>query len=90
MESTFEGDDVPVESVQPEETDFAPFASSDGLAAPTSRAKTAGASVLAAAMLAVGEILEPEKTEVTIEQLAEADMDDPLAGLHFGELPPIS
>ena len=50
-----------------------------------------GASVIAAAMLGLGEVLEPEKTKVDIEEQAEADdQDDLLIDLHFGDLPPIS
>ena len=89
MESTLEGDEEPEEPDEADATDFAPFASSDVVPPPRARAGT-GATVLAAAMLAVGEILEPEKTEVTMEQVADADLDDPLAGLDFGDLPPIS
>ncbi|MDH3704924.1 MAG: hypothetical protein OES57_02590 [Acidimicrobiia bacterium] len=50
-----------------------------------------GASVIAAAMLGLGEVLEPEKTKVDIEEVAEADdQDDLLIDLHFGDLPPLS
>ncbi len=50
-----------------------------------------GASVIAAAMLGLGEVLEPEKTKVDIEEQSEADdQDDLLIDLHFGDLPPIN
>ncbi|MEQ8719339.1 MAG: hypothetical protein RIE08_17160 [Acidimicrobiales bacterium] len=60
---------------------------------PTLRARRRGGSgsVLAAAMLAVGEIIEPEKTTVEVEQEA-GDPDDALDGirLDFGDLPPLN
>lgn len=60
---------------------------------PTPRAPTTGGSgsVLAAAMLAVGEIIEPEKTTVEVQQEA-GDPNDGLDGirLDFGDLPPLN
>ncbi len=47
-------------------------------------------SILAAAMLAVGEILEPEKTVIEIEQESDDPIDDPPFKLDFGDLPPLS
>ena len=48
-------------------------------------------SVLAAAMLAVGEILEPDKVRVEIPQEAPSDRgDDEPFTLDFGILPPLS
>ena len=51
----------------------------------------AGGSILAAAMLAVGEIIEPEKVGVDIEQRDDRD-DEPDLGLQleFGGLPPLN
>lgn len=54
------------------------------------RANAARGGVLGAAMLAVGELIEPTKTDVVIEQPADTDNDDPLAGLDFGDLPPLA
>lgn len=48
-----------------------------------------GVTVLSAAMLAVGEILEPEKANVEIEQQADDTGDDLGLDLSFGDLPPI-
>lgn len=42
--------------------------------------------MLAAAMLGVGEVLEPHKTKVVIEQQNDDPLDDGL-GLDFGDLP---
>lgn len=60
---------------------------------PTPRVPRKGGSgsVLAAAMLAVGEIIEPERTTVEVEQEA-GDPDDALDGirLDFGDLPPLN
>ena len=42
---------------------------------------------LGAAMTAVGEILEPEKTSVEIEQVNDASSADDGLRLHFGDLP---
>lgn len=48
-------------------------------------------SVLAAAMIAVGEILEPDKVRVEITQEAPSDRgDDEPFTLDFGTLPPLS
>ncbi len=47
-------------------------------------------SVLAAAMIAVGEILEPDKVRVEIQQEAPDETDELLSSLHFGDLPPLS
>ena len=50
----------------------------------------AGATtVLAAAMLAVGDILEPEKTTVEIEQANDDPIDDLPFDIDFGDLPPL-
>ena len=46
-------------------------------------------TVLSAAMLAVGEILEPEKASVEIAQEADRDADSDGLELSFGDLPPI-
>lgn len=56
------------------------------------KAQAVRGGVLGAAMLAIGEIIEPTKTNVTIEQTADADRDtdDPLADIDFGSLPPLS
>lgn len=47
-------------------------------------------SVLAAAMIAVGEILEPGNVRVEIQEEASMENDDLLSTLHFGDLPPFS
>lgn len=54
------------------------------------RGQAVRGGVLGAAMLAVGEIIEPTKTDVAVEQAADESTDDPLGGLDFGELPPLS
>lgn len=53
------------------------------------KSKGGGVTVLSAAMLAVGEILEPEKANVEIEQQADDTGDDLGLDLSFGDLPPI-
>ena len=52
--------------------------------------RTGQGSVLAAAMLAVGEILEPEKTQVEIQQENDDPEPDLPVTLDFGELPPLN
>ena len=47
------------------------------------------ATVLGAAMIAVGEILEPQNTNVELEQPADSLDDDSELDLTFGDLPPI-
>lgn len=49
-------------------------------------------AILAAAMLGVGEIIEPQKTEVAIEQQVDGDgdTDSLLQKLDFGSLPPLN
>lgn len=52
---------------------------------------TAGGSVMAAAMLGLGEVIEPNKTRVEIEQIAEDDEPDDLPfEVDFGDLPGLS
>ncbi len=58
--------------------------------APARTVRGTGGSMLAAAMLGLGQVLEPERTEVTIEQEGDQPLDDdPLASLDFAGLPPI-
>ena len=52
--------------------------------------KGQGAVVLGAAMIAVGEILEPEKTTVEIVQMNDDPEPDLPFDLDFGDLPPLS
>lgn len=51
--------------------------------------KGGSVTVLSAAMLAVGEILEPEKANVEIAQEADDSGDATDFDLSFGDLPPI-
>ena len=51
--------------------------------------KGAGAVVLGAAMIAMGEILEPEKTTVEIVQTNDDPEPDMPFDLDFGDLPPL-
>ncbi|MDH3753732.1 MAG: hypothetical protein OEU32_07650 [Acidimicrobiia bacterium] len=52
--------------------------------------KGGSTTVLGAAMLALGEILEPDKTDVVIEQQNDDDNGDDLPfDLDFGGLPPL-
>lgn len=53
------------------------------------RRRGGGAGLLGAAMLAVGEILEPEKTRVEIVQTDDEPLDDLPFGIDFGDLPPL-
>lgn len=55
------------------------------------RKKSGGGStnILAAAMLAVGDILEPEKTTVEIVQTNDDPLDDLPPNINFGDLPPL-
>ncbi len=54
------------------------------------RSRSAGsATVLGAAMIAVGEIVEPEKTNVEIVQTDDEPLDEPPFNLDFGSLPPL-
>ncbi|MEM8705571.1 MAG: hypothetical protein AAGE98_03890 [Actinomycetota bacterium] len=50
---------------------------------------TGGVTVLSAAMLAVGEILEPEKAAVEIAEQADDQTDVLDIEITFGDLPPI-
>lgn len=72
-------DDAPEPGVEvPDETE------------PRPRPRSAGSTVLGAAMLGVGRVLEPDKTEVQIEILAPGDPDDQPFDLDFGDLPPLT
>ena len=52
--------------------------------------KGTGPVVLGAAMIAIGEILEPEKTTVEIVQTNDDPEPDLPFDLDFGDLPPLS
>ena len=54
-----------------------------------SRPKGSGAVILGAAMLAMGEIIEPDKTSVEIAEVADEYVTEKGIDLDFGELPPI-
>lgn len=51
--------------------------------------RSSGGQVLGAAMLGLGQVIEPDKARVDIEVEAPTDPldDDPLAGVDFGDLP---
>lgn len=53
------------------------------------KARGGSATALGAAMLAVGEIFEPDKTTVEIVQTDDDPVDDPPFDLDFGDLPPL-
>jgi hypothetical protein len=53
------------------------------------KARGGSATALGAAMLALGEIFEPEKTTVEIVQTDDDPVDDPPFDLDFGDLPPL-
>lgn len=55
------------------------------------RAGSTAAGVVVAAMLGVGEVIEPEKVSTPIEIVGEAPEDEPLIDLDFvlGDLPPL-
>ena len=53
------------------------------------KSSSGAVTVLSAAMIAVGEILEPEKANVEMEQPADSLDDDSGLDLSFGDLPPI-
>ena len=46
--------------------------------------------ILGAALLAVGEIIEPEKTTVEIAEVADDQVPDKGLDLNFGDLPPLN
>ena len=57
---------------------------------PTVRQKVGGstaAAIASAAMLGVGEVLEPEKTAAPVEIVSESPDDEPIIDLDFGSLP---
>ena len=54
------------------------------------KAKGSGAVILGAAMLAVGEIIAPEKTTVEIAEVADDHVPDKGLDLNFGDLPPLN
>lgn len=53
------------------------------------KSSSTSVTMLSAAMIAVGEILEPEKANVEMEQPADSMDDDAGLDLSFGDLPPI-
>lgn len=56
---------------------------------PPPRRRTSGGNILAAAMLAVGEIIEPDKTHVAVVMASDAPGEDDGIGLDFGDLDPL-
>jgi hypothetical protein len=58
-------------------------------AAPKKKKGGGSATMLGAAMLAIGDIFEPEKTTVEIIQTDDDPIDDPPFDLNFGDLPPL-
>lgn len=70
-----------------------PEVDADRQPTPAQRAKRAargsGSVVLGAAMLAVGDILEPEKSSVEIVQTNDDPEPDFPPGIDFGSLPPL-
>ena len=54
------------------------------------KAVGSGAVILGAAMLAVGEIIEPEKTTVELTEVADDHVPDKGLDLNFGDLPPLN
>lgn len=52
------------------------------------KSSSGAVTALGAAMIAVGEIIEPQNTSVEVEQTADAASDDSGLDLSFGELPP--
>ncbi len=58
---------------------------------PTARKRKAGGgiNVIGVAMLAIGDILEPEKTTVEIVQTNDDPIDDLPFTIDFGDLPPL-
>ncbi len=53
------------------------------------RARGGGGMMLSAAMLALGDLLEPQKTTVEIEQTADDPIDELPFNIDFGDLPPL-
>ncbi len=53
------------------------------------KSSSGAVTALGAAMIAVGEIIEPQNTSVEVEQTADAASDDSGLDLSFGELPPL-
>lgn len=53
-------------------------------------ASSAGGSAIGAAMVALGEILEPEKTRVEIQQEDDEPEPDMPFTIDFGDLPPLT
>ena len=58
---------------------------------PASSSGGSGAVILGAAMIAVGEIIEPDKTNVEIAEVSDEHEPDPEQELKldFGDLPPL-
>ena len=54
------------------------------------KTKGPGAVILGAAMLAVGELFEPEKPTVEITEVADDHVPDKGLDLNFGDLPPLN
>jgi hypothetical protein len=75
-------EDQSVESEEPSEEEFA-------TPIPPRRTGATAAPMLAGMMLAVGEIIEPEKTKVEIAVEHSTDSDEDPFDLDFGNLPPL-
>jgi len=81
------GQTVAMESPPPDQAPHDPALPDQPLPSYYRRIKGSGATtVLSAAMIAVGEILEPEKTTVELQQTNSDPLDDDF-DLSFGDLP---
>lgn len=57
---------------------------------PKPKTSSASGAILAATMLGLGEIIEPEKAKSAEIAEVEAADDNPLGGFNFGDLPPLN
>tara|TARA_B100000700_G_C14803874_1_gene741922 strand:- start:534 stop:767 length:234 start_codon:yes stop_codon:yes gene_type:complete len=69
--------------------DISDSSSADFRETDSKKSKGTGSVVLGAAMIAMGEILEPEKTTVEIVQTNDDPEPDMPFDLDFGDLPPL-
>jgi len=81
---------LPADDDEPTDETDQPAVAADDPSARVQRKSIGGSTnVLAAAMLAIGDILEPEKTTVEIVQTNDDPLDDLPPNINFGDLPPL-
>ncbi|WP_420433789.1 hypothetical protein [Candidatus Poriferisocius sp.] len=88
LEAGFQQEGADTEDLEFQWTDPRDYQPADGIVRKVTG--SAGGSALGAAMVALGEILEPEKTRVEVQQEDDEPEPDMPFTIDFGDLPPLT